>query len=362
VPCLHELFVDGRDGSGSEQRAAKLSAQLQLRWLERQCQPDTRVDDDNFASHVEEVLTERLQWEILAEEMPVVTMLDGRGRSRDRAPDPNKLRNLRAQPAETFPDPEQVKEFGQLGAETLLGSLDQHDLQRTTMRAGLVAWRAVQPSGKGGASVVRFGFEAILKPFLFIPVLLALTAPIGSLLAGAFTWLAVAVATERMVSPPVHLLILAGMAGTLFALAWRMHAKRITADVTPPGWPYYCVAAVLSLCLLAFPIVIRCVEWRMQFFGWVDLTEIRIPVAGVCGGLAVLAVLWRIVPGLWRRWLLAIAAGVVVAGLALVMLWWVGSNGSSRDWISFGILFAPLATIAVGLTYSFPPPPPDDAP
>ncbi len=83
VEKLREMFVTAPHGPHADVWKQKLID----RWDQRQDNPNRSVNEENLAQRTIEVMTERLQWEILAEEMPLVDLLQRRKTGkRDRPP------------------------------------------------------------------------------------------------------------------------------------------------------------------------------------------------------------------------------------------------------------------------------------
>ncbi|MFJ8961856.1 hypothetical protein ACIRG5_20950 [Lentzea sp. NPDC102401] len=113
----------------------------------------------------------------------------------------------------------------QVGRESVREMLTRSSLRRTAMRLGLVAWRAVQPAGKGWARLVR-GVFAAFKPLVLPPILIGFLAPVASMVAAALSWITLTVATDRWFSQPGHLLVLAGAAVAASCAGWRWWPNR----------------------------------------------------------------------------------------------------------------------------------------
>ncbi|HEX9506614.1 MAG TPA: DUF3376 domain-containing protein, partial [Acidimicrobiia bacterium] len=288
VEQLHTFFVDVSPGPHSVEWTALLSE----RWEERQANPDTEVNSGNLRERTVDLVTERLQWEILAEEIPVVTMLQAR-KELDRPPTETELASVRAHGRCAPPEPAQLMKFGEIGSENVVALLSRRDLRRTVMRVGLVAWRSIQPSGtRWRTKIFRTATGMTVKPFVWVPALLAVGSPWRSMGAAILTWLGVAIATNRLVTLPAVPLILFGIVVSAWILAWEW-SKRSRAPDGPGPLPYV-IAGVLTVALLAFPVVVHFVNPDAHLHQWSDWVAIAGATALIAA--AVLLILWWIVP------------------------------------------------------------------
>jgi patatin-related protein len=344
VERLRELFVTPPTETGDDDGWRTF---LEQRWQERQKHPDTEVNDSNLAEMAVEVATERLQWEILAEEVPLVTTL-----ANDTPPGADVLdRRADGVPA---PEPEQVTRFGDIGREEVGALLPRRDLRRAVLRLGLVAWRAMQPAGSGPLSVAsRWLTGLLVKPLVWVPTLLALAAPVASIVAGVLTWIGVAVAADWLVTFPAHLVTLAAIIASSWILAFEEAARIRTRGSEQTRWPYMAALAV-TVALVAFVIVMLVVDRDARFLGLES--PYREIVPGVCAAVAVLVMLWWVIPSVVLRLVSAAVAGI----LAGLVAWWMTRSTSAWDelasWRALLLLFFPLGVITVVLTYRYPNP------
>ena len=113
-----------------------------------------------------------------------------------------------------------------MGDESVFNLFPRSDLRRTLTRLGFVAWSALLPGGKVGKAiqvVVAWTFA----PFL-LAVLLALVAPLSTMLAAVAIWIAIAAATHVWASGtsiPIALSFI--LAATMLTLQhWVPRARR----------------------------------------------------------------------------------------------------------------------------------------
>ncbi len=122
VAELERLFKTPPSGGQQGEWAKRLID----RWDARQADRDRRVTAENLHEMTVEVMTERLQWEILADEMPVITYLQGRRRKfRPWTPprdDPPEWAELDAQRVlhSAPPSDDALREFGTIGDESVV--------------------------------------------------------------------------------------------------------------------------------------------------------------------------------------------------------------------------------------------------
>ncbi|MGI3202261.1 hypothetical protein ACRJ4W_35705 [Streptomyces sp. GLT-R25] len=141
------------------------------------------------------------------------------------------------------------KEFRRIGAESVPELLRAHDPRRAALRLGLLVWPALQPSGNRWAVAVRLVL-GLLKPLLWLPVVLAVFAPLLTAFAGSLMWVGVAFSTERWFSPPGHLILACIFAPALvvgFVIRFPTgHAHPFGCSACWDGWPWRCFPPLSS--------------------------------------------------------------------------------------------------------------------
>jgi predicted acylesterase/phospholipase RssA len=320
-----------------------------------------------------EILTERIQWEILAEEVPLVAEFEARRSGRNLPPTDAELDAASAASARLLHAPvgdpsDEIASFvasakvvGEVGKEPVKRLLRTTDLRRAVLRLGFVGWRVVQPAGDAWARVARALF-ALLKPLVLLPVLLGITAPLTTLAAGLLSWCAVAVVGAHWIYPPAHVLVAAGIGLAATSSAWQYVGTRVAPIVV----------AVVSLGGVVAVAAVG-VRLPMAFVAdWSDAVRVVV-VAALC--LAATALPIRSLagpprfrsrrrdgsashvtnPGWWRHLGTVAAASVAAAGVgacAAALAVWQGVPG----WALL-VVYAPLVAESVVLTFWFPPPP-----
>lgn len=297
-----------------------------------------------------EVVAERLQWEVLAEELPVLLKLEDIDGGGDLPPRPDvDLADLSVNPTDVE---KQARRLGDVGKESVGSLLCRLHLRRAMVRLGLVAWRAVQPSGERLASrLARFALGA-LEPLLCLPLLLAAVAPTGTIAAAALSWLAVAVIAGTWLSLPTHGAIAVGASVAVGVRVWRARPK--------PLWrPVVAAPGTLVLMLVAGGSM----RDRVLVSG--VSPSLAVAVAALCFAAAVPTAFWWLPargqrPRRWNRLglLLLMTAGGGLAALlavALVRLPWLVEHMGS--WRMLLVLYAPLWTQTFLLTQCYPEPP-----
>ncbi len=301
------------------------------------------ISDVDASAHVVRVVTERLQWEILAEEIPVLFALQHRA-GEDLPPDTSLLTaaSAGALPVEAGAvdgegggeatgesardrvdawTPERVSRearrlLGEVGKETIVDLLRKQDLRRVSLRVGLVVWRALLPAGRGSAWFGRRVLNAI-EPVLWLPVLLALAAPLATFGAGLLTAVAIAFATDHPLSVPPDLFVLVGVTLAAASGRWQRAPEKSRK-------PQVLVVLGLAGAVLVALIVVWVLE-NPKLTGW--SWEWRLLVVTALAIAASLLPLLRIPQ--WRgrppRGRLPRRIGRIGAGSA-------GGRGRSRSW------------------------------
>ncbi|WP_406491111.1 DUF3376 domain-containing protein [Streptomyces phaeochromogenes] len=164
------------------------------------------------------LLIELRQREILKDELPVIAALCKQPGQGNRSAAPKKTPTVAFDTA--------FKEFRRIGAESVPELLRAHDPRRAALRLGLLVWPALQPSGNRWAVAARLVL-GLLKPLLWLPVVLAVFAPLLTAFAGSLMWVGVAFSTERWFSPPGHLILACIFAPALMVgFVIRFHGTR----------------------------------------------------------------------------------------------------------------------------------------
>ncbi|NXY99026.1 DUF3376 domain-containing protein, partial [Streptomyces sp. BR123] len=183
------------------------------------------------------VLTQLRQREILGEELPLIADLHRTGpRGGNRPPQPPPA----PPPLEAGAFDGALEAFREIGAEDVGRLLRARDPRRSALRAGLIAWPALQPTGRAGARLVQ-GVLGALKPLVCLPLLCAVLAPWHALAAAALLWTGIAFSTGRWSSllghVPVCLYAMAALAAAAWQLVRPARPRRITALVLAAGPP-----------------------------------------------------------------------------------------------------------------------------
>ncbi|MFD9075863.1 DUF3376 domain-containing protein, partial [Streptomyces lasiicapitis] len=285
------------------------------------------------------LLIELRQREILKDELPVISAL------RELPGDGNPP----VVPTDTPPvDFETAfEEFRGIGAETVPELLQARDPRRAAVRLGLLAWSALQPSGNRWAVPVRLGL-GVLKPLVWLPMVLAVFAPTFAMLAGSLLWVGVAFSAGRWYSPPGHIILTAFLGLTLLVccFVWfrkqrsRLRLLRLLGQL------------VLALLPAALTAVILCVLFdkcpSCRPGGVSDLTR-----QFIVGGMmlaAACALLWVASNGL-RHSLVMLAVAVAAGGVAFFMQ--IHAPGKGEWWAVF-ILYVVLGFVSAAFNWLRP--------
>ncbi|MEU7550783.1 DUF3376 domain-containing protein [Streptomyces sp. NPDC044571] len=278
------------------------------------------------------VLTAVRQHEILGEELPFIAALHARGfrggnRPPDPLPDPPPLRTPAAFDAA-------MDSFRAIGAEDVGLLLRARDPRRAVLRAGLLAWSALQPTGRARARVLQ-GLLGVLKPLVCLPALSGVVAPVAALAAAVLMWTGVAFSTGQWSSLPAHVPL------SLYAMT--------ALAAAPHRWGAPARPRSLAYVLLAGPPVAL---WRLRGLTTPGLAPWACTlVVGAAFALAAAAVLYTATD---RRLLLpaaALAAGVIAA---LVQAGRCGLGG----WWAALILYAVLSWVTFVLPWLYTRPKP----
>ncbi|WP_030155160.1 DUF3376 domain-containing protein [Streptomyces sp. NRRL S-244] len=283
---------------------------------------------------VRDVLTAVRQHEILREELPFLAELNRKGfRGGNKPPDPPLNPPALASPAEFDAA---LDSFGRIGKEEVGELVRARDPRRAVLRTGLLAWPALQPSGKLGARLVQ-GLLGALKPLVYVPPLVGVVAPVWALLAAVLMWTGIAFSTGHWSS------LLAGIPVCLYAM---VALAALVRQWIRPAWLR---VPVLLLALAGPPVAL----WQLRDtpFPKVD-NGLRTLIVGACFALAAAAVLYV---GTDRWWWLpwaAAAAGVIAA---LIQIGQFGGSGPDGWWAAL-TLYAVLFWITFVLPWLYPKP------
>ncbi|MER7461312.1 DUF3376 domain-containing protein [Streptomyces sp. NPDC097981] len=288
---------------------------------------------------VRDVLTAVRQHEILHEELPFLAELHrkgSKGGNRPPASPPNPPGLATRAEFDAA-----LAAFREVGAEEVGLLLRARDPRRAALRTGLLAWPALQPTGKAKARLVQ-GFLGVLKPLVCLPFLVAVVAPLPTLCAAVLMWTGIAFSTGRWSSLPGHVPV------CLYAMAALVALVR--QRVRPGGLrvPAYLIAAGPPVAL-----------WQLRGLSTPDVGDgARTLIVGACFALAAAAVLYV---GTDRWWLLP---GAAAAGGAIAALVQFG-RPPLGGWWGVLILYAVLFWITFALPWLYPRPraaPTDAAP
>ncbi|MFD5558075.1 patatin-like protein [Streptomyces sp. NPDC127068] len=267
---------------------------------------------------VRQVLTAVRQRGILTEELPLIGALQESGAG-DRPP---------GSPVPTVPvdTPEgftgALKSFRDIGAETIGQLARKPDPRRTALRAGLLAWPALQPTGRRWVRLVHLG-AGFLKPLLCVNPLLVLLAPLWAAIAAPLWWVAVAASTDNWFSPPGHGLVLALLVPLIVGVLIRMTANNWLRALSIGG----------ALALLGGAVFL--LDRLGTAFGTQDLAA---TATGVAYTLAAGVLLF---PAAARRVRLPLIAVALGTGPALAVLF----AGALPSWCAAALLYLVLLAV-----------------
>lgn len=226
--------------------------------------------------------------------------------------------------------------LGEVAAERVGRLLRAPDPCRAVVRTALVAWPALQPSGRFAARLPRAVLSA-LKPLLCLPPVIAVFAPVPALVAAALMWTGVAFAAGHWSSLPAHVpLCLFAMAALAALIRSRIPGKALRVLLMLLALPALPVAGLwLPRALLPGPPGAE---------GWEG------PL--LVGALFALAAATLLLTGSERRGQAAGAALFAGALTCLAQFWW----GPPGDWPAALMLYAVLAWVTAILPWLHPKP------
>ncbi|WP_332880976.1 DUF3376 domain-containing protein [Streptomyces sp. NBC_00564] len=284
------------------------------------------------------LLIELRQREILKQELPMIAALCKQPGQGNPPAAPTKTSAVAFDTA--------FKEFRRIGAESVPELLRAHDPRRAALRLGLLVWPALQPSGNRWAVVARLVL-GLLKPLLWLPVVLAAFAPILAAFAGSLMWVGVAFSAERWFSPPGHLILACFLAVALMAGCFiRFRGTR------PPlrllrvlGW---LALALLPATLLATILCVALDKCPSHYMGGVSDLMRQLIVGGTMLAAAC-ALLWVGSDGKVHS-LAMLGVAVAAGGLAFFLQTQAGKG----SWWAVLILYAVLSMVSVALNWLRP--------
>ncbi|MFF3862507.1 DUF3376 domain-containing protein [Streptomyces sp. NPDC002209] len=329
---LHDAFGDPADLTALGEEIAGEMA-LGPRFPELWAQDVTTRPDVAPWDRVRDVLTAVRQNEILHEELPLLAELHRKGfRSGNRPPDSPP--NPPGLPTRAAFDAA-LASFGEIGAEEAGRLLRARDPRRTALRTGLLAWPALQPTGRAGARPVR-GLLGALKPLVCLPVLVGVVAAVPALCAAVLMWTGIAFSTGDWSSLPGHVPVcLYAMVALAALVRQRVRPARLRA-------------AALPIAVAGPPVAL----WQLRGLPTPDVGDgARTVIVAAAFALAAAAVLYV---GTDRRALLPGAAAVAGAIAGLVQFGRPGLGG----WWAALILYAVLSWVTSVLPWLYPRPHP----
>ncbi|MCX4910692.1 patatin-like protein [Streptomyces sp. NBC_00878] len=286
---------------------------------------------------VRHLLVELRQREILHEELPMVAALRDQGRGNDRPPIP--------QEPTSFDFDDAMNAFRDIGAETVPQLLRKREPRRAAVRLGLLAWSALQPSGRRWARLVR-AVMIVLKPFVWLPPVFSTLAPLPTLAAAALLWLVVAYGGGAWFSPPGHGFLLGVFAVPLCAL-WSVTAIRSWRD-----WRWWLLGGLKLLAWLAPAVIGAVLMWvvsarRFADSGIPDTDWLRRWPMGVGAVLATGILMYVASQRAWHIALTAVVAGAVTALLQ-------SFAAADSSWWAVLVTWSVLAVVALALSWACP--------
>ncbi|MEV6645844.1 DUF3376 domain-containing protein [Amycolatopsis sp. NPDC051371] len=318
--------------------------------------PALGVTEANVRRKLPMLLTTWLHWNILQQEIPLLTGLAGLRSNGDVPPTSEQLERASGTSVACLASNAHV--LGDVGDESVRMLFKHAHLRRAGLRLGLVAWRAIQPAGATkGARAGRTLFM-MMKPLVVPPFLIGFLAPVWSAVAAAFAWSAVSIGTGRWFSPPGHYFVALGaaLAGGYFCWHYLPDKDRRT--------PFRRVAAFaigVFAYLVGIGLLLQDQPLPVQVAPWV-----RAVAVGALSAAAVGVSLWGVAAigirtGRWRRIVFVVFTSLVPALVATVLTAVFGvfvmDGGPLGGWAAAGILYVTILGETVMLTKYFPDPP-----
>lgn len=316
------------------------------------------ITETNVRRRLPALLVTWLHWNVLRQEIPLLTYLNSLPNDRDLPPTSQQLRAA----GETSESMLSVRaeELGATGGESIRALLRKEHLRRTGMRLGLVAWRSLRPAAKSVTGFLLRALMAALKPVVLIPLLIGFLTPVPTLFSSIFAWCAVAVATDSWLSTPTHYFVATGSAASMGYIAWHYWTTR---SGKARRWLVMSSMAAAFAGLVTLGSVLRArVPVPFGDESWTSLAAL-----GTLSALAVLASVWgvlgrRIKSHRLRRF--GFMVGVTMTpGLTVALTTYLITQYTRWDpwpigswWATF-VLYLTLAAETLVLTYFYPLPP-----
>ncbi|MFD8856356.1 DUF3376 domain-containing protein [Streptomyces vinaceus] len=319
--------TDTRDPAAVGERIAELTGLGDV-FLEHWAQNVVAGGATDPYDRVREVLTAVRQHEILREELPHLAELNRKGfRGGNRPPNPPLNPPPLATPAAFDAG---LESFGRIGREEVGTLLRARDPRRAALRAGLLAWPALQPTGKVGARGVQ-GVLGLLKPLVYLPVLVGVLAPLWGLIAAVLMWTGVAFSTAHWSSLLAHVPV------CLYAM---VALAALVRQWVRPGRLRFPVGV---LAVAGPPVAL----WQLRGTRFPEVGGWSTVIVGACFALAAAAVLYV---GTDRWWLLP-AAALIAGGIAALVQFGRPELGG---WWAALILYAVLFWVTFVLPWLYP--------
>lgn len=279
---------------------------------------------------VRAAVTERIQRQILDEELPLVERLQEEGRDEPLgdadAPEPPA-------PPDDRPLDERLVPLVDAGAEPIGELVRRPAPRRAAVRLGLVAWRALQPSGERPRTHVARGLMELCGPLVCLPLVLSLVAPSAALAAAVCAWFAVAAGTGVWFSFPAHVAVLVGASLAAAGLCLHHPAKGRRAPL--PGFLVPLGAGLVA------------------GYGWLDHQKADLGTPGVFAVTALGyggAVAAALVAGVGVRRVSVVTPAVAGVGAGVVQ----AAGHPLPAWAAFAVLYGVLALGSLALIFFFP--------
>jgi hypothetical protein len=349
---IHDLFIAGADG--------EWALLLEQRW-----KVYAELAEADAPAAAQAAIVERIQWDIVREELPLTVQLAKRRNGRDRPPVPAELD---VPVATAPPTPAELATFAGVGAESVIDLLRRSDLRQTLLRLGLVGWRALLPGGAAGVAI-NSALVPTVGTTLYLPLLLALVAPIASIVAGATMWVATSAASGKT-GLLEHLPTAIAVVLSCVMYSWQLSASRRARHELlhppPPGaaatsrrshWWAVLLTATVSAGLVALVLVMTHSE-AANFGGHPALltgvlsgAAVLLPLIylGTGTGLLGLVTSGSAYPGTTRSAWLRTLSVLVVAVTTGVATWATVRWCHQHWWTGFLVIYESLALMLVGL-------------
>ncbi|WP_410668928.1 DUF3376 domain-containing protein [Amycolatopsis sp. cmx-4-68] len=303
------------------------------------------------------LLTTWLHWNILQQEIPLLTGLAELRSNGDVPPTPEQLEQASGTSVSCLASKAHV--LGDVGDESVRMLFKHVHLRRAGLRLGLVAWRAIQPAGESAGARLGRTLFMIMKPLVMPPFLIGFLAPVWSAVAAAFAWSAVSIGTDRWFSPPGHYFVALGTALAGGYFCWHY----LTGDDRRTPFRRVAVFAIgVFVALVGLGLLVGDQSLPVRFDPWT-----RAVAVGALSAAAVGVSLWGVAAigiraGRWRRITFVVftslVPALVAAALTAVSGVFVMKQGEPLGgWAAAGILYVTILGETVMLTKYFPDPP-----